>query len=347
MFPIGNTISPDGRIIIGVGELDAEYAIISDDKGETWRTVRDRFVTPRMIQLQDGTYFGMAIDSPLKFLINIKKQKKIPRVLQMYYADTFDDILDENIQTDFSCIDIPDLNYGYGDGLDPKVWQTGYVSMVSTLDNGDIIGAMYGQFKSDRSKLKYFEKYYDMYQYRTWLIVSHDNGRTFSYLSTVADCQTYPGLAGEGEGFCEPDILDLGGGHVLCVMRTQGHEVYTPMYASHSYDYGLTWGRPEKICDYGVYPRLLKLADGTIVCGAGKWDTFLLTSEDNGYTWSKPFVVRENKGQWERGPSGYVSIFETDPCELLIVYDNTDEPENDNVKEGERRTVYAEKFRLE
>ncbi len=342
-FAVDNADGGDGRLLVGVQGVGSKYGIYSEDGGESWKRIDGRFDTPRMIRLQDGTYFGMGIDTPIKYHVNIKKQKKFPHVLQMKYAESFDAILDEDIQTDFFCVDIPDLNFGYGDGLDPKEYQLGYVSLFNQLDNGDILGAMYGQFKADKSKLDYFKDYYDMYQYRTWMIVSHDNGHTFSYLSTVADCMTYPGLAGEGEGFCEPDILDLGGGEVICVMRTQGHEVYTPMYICRSYDYGKTWDAPQKICDYGVYPRLLKLSDGTLVCASGKWDSFLLFSEDKGKTWSAPYVFKENKGQWERGPSGYCSIFETAPNELLVVYDDAEK----EVSPGFWRTVYAEKFKIE
>lgn len=95
-----------------------------------------------------------------------------------------------------------------------------------------------------KSKLDYF-KNYDFYQYRTWCIVSHDNGHTFEYLSTIADCGTYP--VPDGEGYCEPDLVYLGNGHILAALRTQGHEVYTPLFCSHSYDSGKTWSKPDEM----------------------------------------------------------------------------------------------------
>ena len=212
------------------------------------------------------------------------------------------------------------------------------------IENGDVIVSMYGQFKQDKSKLDYFTKY-DFYQYRTWLLVSHDNCETFEYLSTVADCMTYP--VPEAEGYCESDLLYLGNGRMLCVMRTQGHEVYTPMMRSLSSDYGKTWSAPEPINPYGVLPRLIKLQNGTVVVCSGKWDIFLQTSEDDGETWSKPFVISENDGQWDRGPSGYNSIFETDPNTLVVVYDITEDKVSDDIKEGERRIVYISRYKIE
>ena len=97
---------------------------------------------------------------------------------------------------------------------------------------------------------------------------------------------------------------------------------------------------------YGVLPRLIRLENGAIVCASGKWDTFMQISGDEGYTWSKPFIVAENDGQWDRGPSGYVSIFETRPNEILIVYDTTEDKASDDIKLGERRIVYMSRYRV-
>ena len=69
-------------------------------------------------------------------------------------------------------------------------------------------------------------------------------------------------------------------------------------------------------------------------------------SGDEGYTWSEPFIVAENDGQWDRGPSGYVSIFETRPNEILIVYDTTEDKVSDDIKLGERRIVYMSRYRV-
>lgn len=345
-FPIDFTQADDGsgRIIIGSGEYEDALSLVSYDNGDNFECVYGRFDTPRMIKLQDGTFFSMGINSPVWNLVNIKAQKKMPHVLHMKYAENFDELLEDRVQMDFTTIDIPGLSHGYGDGQNPKVWQIGYCCNFCQLDNGDILIAMYGQFREDKSKCEYFTVY-DMFQYRSWIIVSHDNGRTFEYLGTVADCMTYPWNP-TGEGFCEPDIIDMGGGHVLCALRTQGHEFYTPMYICHSYDYGKTWSVPEKICDFGVYPRFLKCSDGTLLIGAGKWDTFLLMSEDGGKTWSDRIIIKENKGQWDNGPSGYVSLMETAPGEILIVYDNVDHPHPETLEVGKKRFIHAAKYLL-
>ena len=117
-----------------------------------------------------------------------------------------DALLSGDIQVSFAQVEIPDLAVGYGDSQDPKEYHTGVTGQtVIVMPNGDLIVPMYGQFKADTTKLSYFQNY-DFYQYRVWCVISRDNGRSFSYLSTVADVQTYP-CDPEAEGYCEPDML--------------------------------------------------------------------------------------------------------------------------------------------
>ncbi len=343
-YPCGNTKADDGRIVVNAGDAIGSLNLYTADKGDTWELIRHNPI-PGMTRLADGSYFAQDFQSVARFQFNPKVQKKIPYIMKKYRAESFDDILTGNIQAEFECVDIPDLAVGYGDDQNPDNWFTGCAgSGAIQLENGDIMLPMYGQFKQDKSKLAYFENY-DFCQYRTWVVISHDNGNTFEFLSTVADCQTYPWNP-EAEGFCEPELLNLGCGHILCALRTQGHEVYTPLYVSHSYDSGKTWEAPQEINPFGVLPRLLKMQNGAVICASGKWDTFFLISGDDGKTWGERVTVAENDGQWDRGPSGYVSIFETDPNELLIVYDHTEDRVSEFDPPNNRRVIYANRYRI-
>lgn len=344
-YASGDTVSSDGRIFIGGGGNDGSFGLYTCDGGKSFEVVKGLYSIDHMTPLGDGSYFAPGFGSVAVRQFDPRVQEKVPYVLKKRFARSFDDILKGNIQTEFEVVDIPDLAVGYGDSGDSTSWHTGSPgSGYIRLDNGDILIAMYGQFKADRTRLPYFEKY-DFYQYRSWVLVSHDGGRSFSYLSTVAATGEHP-INPEAEGYCEPDLLDLGGGHVLCALRTQGHEVYSEMYACHSYDYGRTWSAPEVMSPYGVLPRLCRLTDGTILCASGKWDIFIVQSNDDGKTWSEPFIVTENKGRWDRGPSGYNTIVETAPGEILLVYDTTDDPVSDDIKPGERRFVYADRYKV-
>ncbi len=339
MYPCGRT-QRGNELLVDLGN----YALYSPDAGDTWKEIRDGRQRGNFTRLADDSYICPGFKSAVNFDFDPTIQQKIPFVLRIARAATFDEVLAGTAQYEYSVTDIPDLAVGFGDSGDQRDYHTGAVDHgLIQLANGDILMTMYGQFKEDRTKLDYF-KHYDFYQYRAWVMVSHDNGHTFEYLSTIADCQTYP--IADAEGYCEPDLLDLGDGHILAALRTQGHEVYTPMFFCHSYDNGKTWTKPEVLNPYGVLPRLLKLQNGTIVCASGKWDTFLQISTDNGYTWSTPYIVAENDGQWDRGPSGYVSIFETRPNELVIVYDTTEDKVSDDIKVGERRIVYMSRYEI-
>jgi len=355
-FPCADIASDDGRILVCAGDSiysgadigamsgAGSYFLYTTDKGDTWEFIRPA-PYPGMMRLSNGKYFAQGFGSAVLKQFNKDVQEKVPYVMKKYVADSFDQILEGRVQMEFECVDIPDLAVGYGDSQDPDNWATGYNGTgIAELDNGDVLLPMYGHFKEDRTKLDYFKKY-DFYQYRTWILVSHDKCKTFEYLSTVADCQTYP-FTPDGEGFCEPCLLNLGCGHVLCVMRTQGHEVYSPLYASHSYDNGNTWSVPEEISPFGVYPRLLKMQSGLIVCTSGKWDTFFLVSEDDGKTWSERHIIAENDGQWDRGPSGYTSVFEVEPDVILVVYDDTEDRVSEFKNPYDRRVVYATRYRI-
>ena len=319
--------------------------LCTTDGWDTWRSFKDNGSRNMSLHLNDGSYVSFGFHSVVEKNFDPEIQEKIPFVLRIERSKDYDALLAGKAQIEYAVVDIPELAIGYGDSGDKTNYFTGCLGTgMIQMENGDVIVAMYGQFKQDKSKLDYFTNY-DFYQYRTWLIISHDNCRTFEYLSTVADSMTYP--VPEAEGYCEPDLLYLGGGRILCVMRTQGHEVYTPMMQSFSDDYGHTWSAPEEINPYGVLPRLIRMENGVILCCSGKWDIFLLASEDEGKTWTKPFVISENDGRWDRGPSGYNSVFETEPNVLTVVYDITEDKVSEDIKLGERRIVYISRYKIE
>ena len=191
-YPCADTKAPDGRVLVGAGDNGGGYAMLSCDKGGTWEMIRGLRYTPRMLRLSDGRYFAPGFGSVAVKHFDPVRQKKIPYVMKKMWADSFDDILEGNIQTQFESLDIPNLSIGYGDSQEADNYHTGVTgSGLIELPGGDIMIAMYGQFKDDKTKLPYFDKY-DFYQYRTWVMISHDKGESFQYLSTVADCQTYP-----------------------------------------------------------------------------------------------------------------------------------------------------------
>ena len=343
-YACAETISEDGRFITMGCDAYGNICLYTTDKGDTWELIRDRHI-PKMTRLADGTYFAQDFTNVAKKKFDPGVQEKIPYIMKKYRSKSFDDILAGNIQVEFEVIDIPDLAVGFGDDQQSGNWGAGCAGTGAVQDeNGNIYMPMYGQFKQDKTRLEYF-KNYDFYQYRSWVVVSRDNGKTFEYLSTVADTGTYPWNP-EAEGFCEPELIYYGDGHMMCALRTQGHEVYTPLYVAHSYDYGKTWETPMEINPFGVLPRLIKMSNGATVCISGKWDNFFLISGDDGKTWGERITIKENDGQWDRGPSGYNSMMEIRPGELLIVYDHTEDRVSDFDPHVSRRVIYADRYRI-
>ncbi len=345
MYACASAFSADREMLVGV---IGRYSLYSSDLGETWQITDAADVKPidvNFLRLSDGTYIGFGFDSAVQRQFP-KDQEKIPYVLKIMRADTIEQLRSGQPTVSFAALDIPSLSIGYGDSGTEDDYHTGCVDHgIVELENGDIVVSMYGQFKEDITYVPYFENYH-FCQYRTWCIISHDRGKTFEYLSTIADVQTHP-INREAEGYCESEFLYLGGGHILAALRTQGHEVYSPMYACHSYDGGRTWSSPVKMNDYGVYPKLVRLTDGTIVCAAGKYHNFLLFSTDDGLTWSEPYIMAENTSGWDKGTSGYPSLFEVEPNVIVVVYDDTEDRVSDFSEHPlDRRILFAEKYRI-
>ncbi len=350
-FGLGNyacseTRDGEGKVYIPVSYADGRYALYSEDGGASFvrREIDHKRMTPPFIKLSDGTYFSMACDNAVFHSLMDKDQEIIPFYAAIYRADSFEDAVEGRAKTTFAKIDIPRLSTGYGDSGNDFA---GFVDHIMQLSNGDIVVMMYGQFKDDKILCPYFEKYggYKFYLYRVWTVVSHDMGETWEFGTTIADCNTYPIADVNAEGYCEPYCVEVEPGHLCAILRTGGHEVVSPLYCTHSYDYGKTWEAPYEICSWGVFPKMLIMKDGTLVCASGHEHNFLMFSDDNGRTWSEPYIVEECYGKWGNSPSGYNTVSEAKPGEITLVYD--DPKELIDAEEGRKRQVYVETVKVE
>lgn len=338
--------SPDGRIAVSVGNRPGEkpYFLFSEDCGNTFqrREIHQRSAHLPFICLKDGSYLAVSDNNAAFRSIVNYDQEKIPFVLAIHKAESFDDIMDGNVTTHFNIVDIPGLTVGYGDSNNRHSGcaQTGIIEM----SNGDILVMMYGQFKDDNILCPWLKEHgpYDFYLYRTWCIVSHDKGETFEFLTTVADCNTHPIADVNAEGYCETDCIEAEDGHIIAILRTGGHEIYSPLYCAHSYDFGRTWEAPFEICPFGVFPRIIKMYNGTLVVSSGHIHTFLLFSTDSGKTWSEPLILEECDGKWGESCSGYNFITESAENQLALVFDDPKE----GIAEGDSfpRRVYARNY---
>jgi len=165
---------------------------------------------------------------------------------------------------------------------------------------------------------------------RSFLLRSKDQGRTWTYVTTIASDPV------EQEGFGEPVMAQLQrgphAGRLICLMRT-GRE--TPVYQCESDDEGKTWtkayplqwtysrfGRSRPIV--GTDPDLIEMQDGTLVMAFGhkpdyqEHGNYLAFSLDHGHSWTQVIPL---SGTVTRA---YCGVREVAPGELFVVYTTSD-----------------------
>ena len=94
------------------------------------------------------------------------------------------------------------------------------------------------------------------------------------------------------------------------------------MAVCFSDDSGHTWSEPEELFDFGVFPGLLKMDNGTLVLSYGRPGVWLSCSEDGtGANWSAPVPLIEGDPDhiWQH-TCGYTSLLSLDKDRFLIAY---------------------------
>lgn len=119
--------------------------------------------------------------------------------------------------------------------------------------------------------------------------------------------------------FQEPSLLDLGDGHLLCLLRTNSPF----LYQVHSWDNGRSWEPYKNTKMKGVPPNLLRLKDGRILATYGyrkkPFGIRACTSSDNGLSWNTrdEIILRLDGGGWD---IGYPSTVQLNSSKLLTAY---------------------------
>jgi hypothetical protein len=213
---------------------------------------------------------------------------------------------------------------------------------VVAMPDGELLATAYGRFDDDHVPVEYLP---EMKQTRCYLIRSKDEGRTWTYVSTIAK------PPGGQEGFGEPVMVRLQqgprAGRLICQMRV-GRE--HAVHQTESDDGGRTWTKPRALkWTYsrfgrerelvGVDPDLIEMSDGTLVMGYGhKPDymddgNFLAFSLDQGGTWICETRLNTTMTR------AYVGVREVSPGTLFVVYSNTSEPHSFNYRTAKFDTV--------
>ena len=142
----------------------------------------------------------------------------------------------------------------------------------------------------------------DIENHAAVLLSSKDQGRTWQYLSTIADD---PG--GKLGRFHEPGLVRLQSGNLVAAMRNSSGYVWI----ARSSDNGRTWTKAEPSPMTGHPADLIELSDGRLLCTYGLREPYHSTpggvratfSHDGGVTWKveEEVILRDDFLNWDVG----------------------------------------------
>ena len=196
----------------------------------------------------------------------------------------------------------------------------GTLWMVRVSGDGDLIG-----------KDAAYTRYASM-----CLLVSEDNGRSWKFRSKVPyipDINENPYAYVEG-GYDEADFEFAEDGSAVMLMRVNntcaGGRHWSPMYITHSHDNGYTWDKPIRFADAGVYPRMCKLGNGTIIAIYGRPGIYVRATRDiHAVEWDEPVeIMTPNdrsalKNEKVKTPTFHQWVGSCCNCYIAAVDDNT------------------------
>jgi len=153
-----------------------------------------------------------------------------------------------------------------------------------------------------------------------------DGGRTFNVLGNVMPRREYHAIM--------PSTIRLSANHLVCAVRQLKGEPYVSWIdAYESNDDGKTWKFLSKVADAdrkywnGNPPSMVKLDDGRICITYGyrafPYGMSAKISSDNGRTWGKAIILRQDGRNWDLGYSR--SVKRTDGKLVTMYYYSTPE----------------------
>lgn len=186
--------------------------------------------------------------------------------------------------------------------------------------DGSLLTTVYGQFAGES-------------KYSNLAVRSDDGGRTWRFLSVVADWRQVPDAR---EGPDESNTVRLADGRLLCVYRVGSGTDYHKSYSS---DEGATWTPPERMEGvFSVEPQLVRLDNGLILLSGGRPGLYLwVCSDGEGKRWERFNLASHHNacrpeealrypdafcaGQDSSLSTSYTGMMKVGPNEVLLSYD--------------------------
>lgn len=306
----------DGRLVV----MGPDKGIWSSDGGRTWREGPRGPDDKTTLNLGNGEVLSI-------YRTSVRRADGKYELVQRRSLDNW-----TTVQTETALLDTPEATTTGGDAGDQHEGLLMHHGAIK-LKNGDLMATMFGNYQGDRIPAAGYPEELKLHKYRTVVVFSSDNGRTWANPVTVAyDRQLARGSDPDSsvqttavvpavtqEGFCEADLVRAANGDILCAMRSGGRigirkaPIFpTPLYLSRSQDEGRTWTAPVPIADRGVCPYLVTLQNGVIVCSYARPGGWLIFSDDDGESWKGAIQFCSS--------DSYCNIIEVAPNQVLVIY---------------------------
>ena len=149
----------------------------------------------------------------------------------------------------------------------------------------------------------------------TTLMVSTDNGNSFQRRSTIAMDPDDNDLMGE------PQLSMTADGRLVCVIRRTDQD-QKPMCITWSEDSGRTWVPVQDLFEFGVWPCVLLMGNGTMVLSYGRPGVHMAFDPDGtGERWAvHETLIEGDPVERQKHTCGYTSLMPLDDESFLIAY---------------------------
>jgi len=284
MFPNNVVRFADNSIILTASKAEeggVTTSLRSVDGGNTWKPFKSELTEnagPNAIQLRDGMALTVSIDaSPIA---------DKPGWYQTTRWESINNGKTARGPLKDGLLFLPPAKF---DGAKVQWFHGNIIEMP----NGDLLAAMQGVEKSDQQS----------YPFRSYLSKSSNRGKTWEYVSLIASLDTVQdpeGLTQKGwvlHGPCEPNMVHLGKGKLVCVIRLVNDDLNPLIGPAQDVYHDLSYTLPGN----DIHPSSLKLpADKYYSLGPPTVPLIISYSSDGGETWSRAVPMQQARGCFPR-----------------------------------------------
>lgn len=179
-----------------------------------------------------------------------------------------------------------------------------------------LVNSPHGPIQLSDGRLLYAGKELWTGERRTGVAVSHDDGKTWSWLATLPVRQ-----GDDAANYHELHAVETADGRLIVHIRNHNKANSNETLQTESADGGRTWSVPRPIGVWGLPSHLLRLRDGRLVMTYGHRRAPLgnqaRMSTDDGRTWSHPLTLSADGVNTDLG---YPSTVELSDGTLLSVW---------------------------